>query len=68
MAVYKANIVKFEKVSGWTGGGPLYPDSSSTSGTSSTVISAVNAAVAGVTGMSVGETLHVIITIDNDPE
>ncbi len=64
--VYNANIVKFEQVTGWTGG-PLKPDSSSATGSSSSVISAVNSAVAGITGMSAGETLHVIITIDNDP-
>lgn len=67
MAVYKANIVKFEKTN-WTDG-PLKPTSiASESSTASTVISAINTAVSGMTGMSAGESIHVIVTIGPDAE
>lgn len=68
MAVYKANITKFEKVSGWTGG-PLKPTTTGAeSSTASTVISAINTAVSGMTSMEEGETIHVIVTIGPDAE
>ena len=68
MAVYKANITKFEKVAGWTGG-PLKPTTTGAeSSTASTVISAINTAVSGMTSMEEGETIHVIVTIGPDAE
>ena len=68
MAVYKANITKFEKVAGWTGG-PLKPTTTGAeSSTASTVISAINTAVSGMTSMEEGEAIHVIVTIGPDAD